>query len=571
MKILNRRSTLLLNVPRALSLLVLVSGLSAQLAEDQPRFGIPQDWTHHHIVFNRRVLLDHPELARIEPRVLHQFLRETRPSSVSGTSVSAGQSPSATDSGVKRDWFVSLGGGTLAFGMSPAKFGFNPDPAITPVSCANDYVVYGLDVVGVTGGQGNLVAFNNLYSGAVINGVNPLCGGAPSLMFSYNTSTVAGGKIATSPVLSLSGKKIAFVESGTNISVFHVLTWATGPGNGAGAATSAFPGAGNTASMTSLTYALTATNSYSSPWIDYGSDVAYVGADDGKIYKITGVFKGTPTLAGAPWPIPITVNRQLSPVVLDLATNNLFLGDSLGVLWSVNTISPLAPGGVHQLLVGEGFAIKDGPLVDSSNGTVFAVAPSDGTSAVLVQARATNLNQLAKARIGKGSSGSPATSMDLYDGAFNNDYFNVPSSGFIFVCGTGAADLTPWRYTFGFKTGTPPIMKTAASSSAQILPSTASRCSPISEFFNPNITTGGPTGTDFFFWGMTADCFGADTHGCVMSKVANLNPITKVNETGGTSAITTDNFSTAGQASSIYFSDLAPPRRGIKLTQNGLQ
>jgi hypothetical protein len=563
LRILNRRSTSLFNVLPALSLVILASGLSAQVAEDQLRFGVPQDWTHRHIVFNRRVLSEHPELATIEPRVLHQLVRQMRPSSFRGAAVSAEPSDGVMHSGMKRDWFISLGGGLVAFGMSPAKYGFNP--AVAP-SCANDYLVFGLNVAGVTGGQGNLVAFNNLY-----RGTGGLCGtGAPTVLFSYNATTVAGGKVATSPVLSVDGKKIAFVESAAGSAVFHVLTWATGAGNGTGAATSASPGVGNTASMTSLTYAPTATDSYSAPWVDYGSDVAYLGADDGKLYKITGVFKGTPTLAGAPWPVPITVNRQLSPPVLDLVTNNLFVGDRLGVLWSVNTISPLAPGGVHSLSVGFGFAVKDGPLVDSSNGTVFAVSSSDGTSAVLVQARASDLSQLAKARIGKGSSGSPAGSVVIYDGAFSDNYFNLPSSGFVFVCGTGTADLTPWRYTFGFNTATPPVMKTSASSSAQILPSTTSRCSPISEFFNPNITTGGPTGTDFFFWGMTAECTGPGTDGCVMSKVANLGPITKVDEVGGTSAITTDNFSTAGQASSIYFSDQGPPHRAIKLTQSGL-
>ncbi len=297
--------------------MILASGLSAQVAEDQLRFGVPQDWTHRHIVFNRRVLSEHPELATIEPRVLHQFVREMRPSSFKGAAVSAEPADGVMDSGVKRDWSISLGGGVVAFGMSPAKYGFNP--AVAP-SCANDYLVFGLNVAGnfppVAGGQGNLVAFNNLYRGTSPNG---LCGtGVPTVLFSYNTTTVAGGKIATSPVLSVDGKKMAFVESAAGSAVFHVLTWATGAGNGTGAGASASPGVGNTASMTSLTYAPSATNSYSAPWIDYGSDVAYLGADDGKLYKITGVFKGTPTLAGAPWPVPLPMNRLLSPPVLDL-------------------------------------------------------------------------------------------------------------------------------------------------------------------------------------------------------------------------------------------------------------
>jgi hypothetical protein len=72
-------------------------------------------------------------------------------------------------------------------------------------------------------------------------------------MFAYNISTVTAGRILTSPALSLNGKKIAFVESGnvggTTRSIFHVLTWATGPGNGTTATAPAVPGVGNGASM----------------------------------------------------------------------------------------------------------------------------------------------------------------------------------------------------------------------------------------------------------------------------------------------------------------------------------
>jgi hypothetical protein len=44
-----------------------------------------------------------------------------------------------------------------------------------------------------------------------------------------------------------------------------------------------------------------------------------------------------------------------------------------------------------------------------------------------------------------------------------------------------------------------------------------------------------------------------------------------VNEPGGTSVIAIDNFSTASQASSIYFTNQGAPNVGIKLTQNGLK
>src|SRR6202162_3908466 len=291
------------SLPRILTLSILVSALTAHVADRQTRIGLPQDWTHHHVLFHRQLLSQHPELAAAEPRVLHQFIRR-RPYPPVAVS-SPFDEPSSATAAMHRDWNVSLGGGKVAFGMSPIKYGFDVN---APPSCANDFAAFGLDVAGVTGGQGNLVAFNNLYRGP-----GGLCGtGAPSLLFSYNTTTVAGGSIITSPVLSLDGTKIAFVESTGTSSIFHVLKWATGPGNGTSPTVSAAPGVGNSASMTSLTYAAAVDNTRSSPWVDYIADVAYVGADDGKLYKITGVFRGIPTLAGLPWPVTVSANRRLT-------------------------------------------------------------------------------------------------------------------------------------------------------------------------------------------------------------------------------------------------------------------
>jgi len=194
------------------------------------------------------------------------------------------------------------------------------------------------------------------------------------------------------------------------------------------------------------------------------------------------------------------------------------------------------------------------------NAAVFAVSSNDGTSAVVVQADAATLLQLQRGRIGQGSNGG--TNVNLYDGAFNHNYFNSPGTGALFLCGTGAADITPWRYFFGFSGR---VMNTNPSSSSQLLPSTSARCSPITEFFNPNI---GAAGTDFFFWGLTADCVGVA--GCVMSRT-NSDVILDVSEPNGTSSIIVDNISTAPQASSIYFTSQGGPRRAVKLTQNGLQ
>ena len=116
------------SLPRILSLLALVSALPAQVIDPPTRIGLPQDWTHRHVVFNRQLLSRHPELAAAEPRVLHQFLQRMPYS----TAVLSGVSDEAPSSTMHRDWSVNLGAGKVAFGMSPVKYGFdvNAPPAV---------------------------------------------------------------------------------------------------------------------------------------------------------------------------------------------------------------------------------------------------------------------------------------------------------------------------------------------------------------------------------------------------------------------------------------------------------
>jgi len=199
------------------------------------------------------------------------------------------------------------------------------------------------------------------------------------------------------------------------------------------------------------------------------------------------------------------------------------------------------------------------------NGTVFAVSPNDGTSAVVVQASTSALTELARARIGLGSTGG--TNMTMYDGALDDKYFTNASTGSLLVCGTGATDTSPWLYTFGF-TGTT-LNTTPTSPPVPIVTSTRARCSPLSEFFNPNVNPG-LGGTDFFFFGLTIDCFGAATRGCVWVRQSVGGLPVPVLETGGVSGIVIDNQTTPG--SDIYFTTLGGATgRAVQLTQNGLQ
>jgi hypothetical protein len=541
------------------AVLSMAAGLCAQEAAAPRHTGVPQDWSQGHIVFSRDALARHPELIYREPRILYQAMQRWQ---APNSNVPYGADPlpaSVNDSG-QRDWSLPLGA-KVAGHMYPAKFSF--DPAAAP-DCLHDYVVFGIVAVGTpgaSGGQANLVALNNLYVNSTGTG---FCGGtAPNVLFAYNITTVKGGKISTSPVLSEDGTKIAFVESVPGTSpqaIFHVLTWA--PGGTIKSAVAPTP-----ASMTSLTFSPTYNCSTSAPWIDYATDVVYVGSDKGNVYKITPVFTGTPALAGGTWPVTVHTNFHLTPPVLDAGRSVLMVGSSDGILYKIDTTTGVLAS--SSLRVGKNGGTTSGivvpPIVDGTSGTTFVVSANDGTSAVLVEADTASMTQLAKARIGQGS--SSGTVLNLYDPALSNDYINDPSTGVIRLCGTGLADTTPWQYAFGFKVpGTQPILNGSPSFSQQLLTSTAARCTGWTEFFNPNV---GVSGTDFFFFGLTQDCTGTgQAGGCVAETTGNTG-ITTATVNGGPSGIIVDNYSTALGASSIYLTS-ENVGTAYKFTQNGL-
>jgi hypothetical protein len=253
---------------------------------------------------------------------------------------------------------------------------------------------------------------------------------------------------------------------------------------------------------------------------------------------------------------------MLSSPVLDKNLGLVMVGSQNGTFYSIDA----ATGAVKSLVVGgngRNPGILAAAIVDVTNGTSFVVSANDGTSGVLVQVDSATMTQLTKGRIGRASKGN--TTVNLFQPAFSNDYFTSPSLGVARLCGTGAADSTPWQYAFGF-TGI--TMNATPVSSSQLLTSATARCTGWTEFFNPNVGAGG---TDFFFFGLTEECTGAGTSGCVQARNANGSLLSFANITGGPSGIVVDNFSTAAQASSIYFTGATVPNTAYKLTQNGLQ
>ncbi|MGC2194523.1 MAG: hypothetical protein WA628_07600 [Terriglobales bacterium] len=543
---------------------VLVSGLTAQVSELRPQVGVPEDWTHHRIKFNTATLHQHPELAVREPRAATQLYREAfaQARAMLNSASPVSQFASTSSTAPHRDWSVALGTGRIQFGQFPAKWNSDPTLPVSLANCTTDYVIYALNVTGATGGQPSIVGLNNLYASAT---GNPLCGGAqPNFLFTYNTTTIANGKILTSPVLSLDGKKVAFVETsntpGTLNSVFHVLKIPTSGTHATANPSTAVP----LGAMTTTALAAS-TNGRSSPWVDYTTDTAYVGLNNGRLYKITGVFKGIPTLVTtAPWPLTINANSTLTSPVLDPATGNVFLGAGNGRLYSVNVNTP---GPVTPIQIGrtgsQNPAIYDSVIFDATGKTLFAITSNDSVSnrAAVVQVDTSSFAVLARVPVGEGS---PAgTNVNLYDGDFDNNYFNSAATGHMLVCGTGAADTTPYRYLLGFNVSG--VLQPG--SSVQLSGAGNARCGPVTEYFNNNI--GG--GTDFFFWSVTRNCSGFGNNGCVMA-LANGSTLTSAQANGGTSGIIIDNnYVTKDGGSSIYFSTEAAPLNAVKLTQQGLQ
>jgi hypothetical protein len=217
---------------------------------------------------------------------------------------------------------------------------------------------------GLNGSQASLVGVNHLYSGSGAS----LCNlSNPEFIFSYASGV---GPVATSPTISLDGTKIGFVENDPNIgAILHVLTFASGSteygttasctsNNNGGttlptcATSPVIPGStsGSTAADYMLplglvaadatTGTLGATDSFSSPFIDYSNDTIYVGDNNGYLYAITPAFKATPAYEGGNFPvqlgttpapvIPTQVTATATTVTVT-ATNSLSIGEMVTI------------------------------------------------------------------------------------------------------------------------------------------------------------------------------------------------------------------------------------------------
>jgi hypothetical protein len=573
----------------------------------QTHLGYPQDWSSRHLLMPGMRAEDALAAGDHDPRYVYNMVmrqmaidrfrhRERRPRR-----------------DVKIDWAVSLENGYVPQNQFPAKYQFD----VVADSCNSDYIVYGLTVA--SGTQANLVGINNLYTGSTL-----LCnGGTPWVSFAYNTVTQTGGQIKTSPVLSEDGTKVAFVESTSSGSYFHVLVLPNPiPVPPSQSGTVLVPQAPTSCTkptmpgcMTTLAIQTSASDSNSSPWVDYFFDTAYVGADNGLLYKITPVFGGgAPALVNDPsnWPVTVSTNAYntvLTAPVVDDTAGLIFVGDGEGYLYSVKLASPGKTNAAQQTIgwaydgtndgSGKpGTGIVDPPIAvtDPANPAIDQVFAFTGCSYVLgIGGAVTQLpanfttgvpTTSNTVNLGSASGSGDCTGSNVHSGAFDNAFWvNGSTSGHMIACGfvnKGGTPADPEMYMFPFASN---LITSTGASSFQINTTKGDECSPLTEFYNST--------TDRLFFGVgsgdgflesstittsltTPTCTGAPTSSCVTAPKA----------LGGTSGIVIDNQLTNG-GTNIYFSTLtvgsvngqkcnvsggtANPNCAVKLTQSGLQ
>ena len=208
-------------------------------------------------------------------------------------------------------------------------------------------------------------------------------------------------------------------------------------------------GSGTASDLILTAVSSTLSDTFSSPFVVYTPDIAYVGNDTGTLFRVKNVFCTVdPTCTGLTPPAPsLDSNWNLtgvlstgcpgkltSPVVA--STGNVFVGCSDGTLYGFTNTGAALLG--SPLTVGNGGAtggIVDAPIVDEVNGFVYVVSGNSlGGSSVLVQASATNLSASVTVTLGAGGK------FNLHAPAFNNAYFSASFASVSGVQGTSAVN-----------------------------------------------------------------------------------------------------------------------------------
>jgi len=532
--------------------------------------GVPTDWGHRHVIFSNPGTEaeaikagTHDRWLKIvnDPRYVIQQLQRQQPGQGPAAAQVAGLSPAAPPAAggdtpdkkrKHRDWSMDLGPGSMLANTFPAKWSFGT----TTANCASDFVVF---PTGSNGSptQATIVAYNNLYAG---------CGGTvPSVYWQYNANSIGSD---LSPVLSADGTQVAFMShnlGGGSIvpdtggsDALVILKWAA---NSSLVSLSPVSAASyrNCTAPCMTTLATEGLDGNSSPFYDYVNDAIYVGNSSGALYKLTGVFNGTPAAASSPWPVTVAGSGLSSPV-LDAVSGLVMVGSLNGHFYSVNSSTGAVAGTSSQLDALNG--IYDAPLVDSSAAMVYAFAGYDGNSGCSDGLGHTGCSGVFQFPVGFSSGAGTETQvglgyLPLFSGAFDNAYYTSNSSsptGNLYVCGQTDTNAQQTLNQIPIAAN---VM--GAQTAGSYLVGNGADCSPVTEFYNTSVST------DYLFLSSEAAYQGCTQNaGCLFgfNVTSGTAPDNAEFDTqaGGTSGIVVDNSVGSGTmagASQVYFTTLS--------------
>jgi len=328
----------------------------------------------------------------------------------------------------------------------------------------------------------------------------------PAVYWAYDTS---GGRVTTSPVFSLDGTQIAFVQTDSfRNGVLVLLKWAASGGTVSTPTTlmrvrnSAYPTCTAPCMATSVlrdSNGVLHPDSNSSVFYDYGGDTAYVGDDGGWLHKFNPVFNGIPTeVRSGGWPVhvnPGTPTALTSPVY-DSVSGSVLVADVGGFLYRVDPGASVTSSGRLDVSKAEGGAgIVQGPIVDSTSELVYVFASADGSGSCSGGADCAAVYELhtdfvagttgLKAKVGT-STVEPAPPSPLFIGAFDSTYENsANASGNLYVCGnTGGPPILYQVNILAGILGTVTVGPTLSGGTGP------TPCSPVTDFLNPNASGG---------------------------------------------------------------------------------
>jgi hypothetical protein len=497
------------------TLVWILAGRAATPAEP----GYPTDWSHQHLIFSRPATVEEEARVGADPRYWQQYERRNIPRTLAGdesnpvsvADFSFGAFGAKQRPLIQRDWSEDMGStATVGAGNYPAKFSFE----ITTANCGGatppDYVVFNTGLEGSTT-QASVVAYDNLYSGCT--------GSVPTVYWAYNTR----GIVLTSPVISLNGDQVAFVQSDASGQARLVLL-KFAPGGTVGAPTT-LTALATTAYRTCSAPCMTTValkdsagvivdDRTSSVFPDYDHDVIWVGGAGGWLFKFKGVFVGTPgEITTRGFPVQLNTGAALSSPVYDFTHNVVFVGDLGGFFYQVSSTGAVTASG--QVDHGTGTGLVAGPIVDSTTSKIYVFASNDG-SISCAGAPCAAVYQFAVG-FASGSTGtkqlvgtSATSPKPMYEGGFDNAYYSSGvGTGNLYVCGNTGG--TPILYRIPITTGTMGTPVTGPT-----LTGAATGCSPVTDFANPNVTG---KADEWIFAGVQSSGSGNScaTGGCLMN------------------------------------------------------